>query len=81
MTTVVSSVERRFLTVEEVAQYAGISKHTLYTMVSQRRIPYTKVGRLTRFDRKTIDHWLDDHTMLPLAKKVKLAAAITNECA
>ena len=44
------SLSRRLVTVEDIAIYTGLSIHTVYTMVSQRRIPYVKVGRLTKFD-------------------------------
>ena len=39
------------------------SVHTLYTMVSQRRIPYVKMGRLTKFDREEIDKWIASHAV------------------
>lgn len=59
-------VKRRLLDIGEVAQYTGLSKHTLYTMVSQRRIPFVKVGRLTKFDLALLDKWLMQHTVMPL---------------
>jgi excisionase family DNA binding protein len=49
---------RRLLNIKEVANYTGLSPHTLYTMVSQRRIPYVKLGRLTKFDRYELDRWI-----------------------
>ncbi len=49
---------RRLLGINEVAVYTGLSVHTLYTMVSQRRIPYVKLGRLTKFDRLELDRWI-----------------------
>ncbi len=33
-------IKRRLLNVKEVAEYTGLSVHTLYTMVSLRRIPF-----------------------------------------
>ena len=53
----------RLLDIKEVADYTGLSVHTLYTMVSQRRIPYVKMGRLTKFDREEIDKWVTHHSM------------------
>ena len=41
---------QRLMSVKETAAYTGLSYHTVYTMVSQRRIPFVKVGRLLRFD-------------------------------
>jgi len=38
-------------------------------MVSQRRIPYVKVGRLVRFDPGHLEDWLAHHTVMPLSSK------------
>ena len=54
---------RRLLTIKEVADYTGLSPHTLYQMVSQRRIPFVKMGRLTKFDREELDKWITDHSV------------------
>ena len=54
---------RRLLDIKEVAHYTGLSVHTLYTMVSQRRVPYVKMGRLTKFDRDEIDRWIAAHSV------------------
>lgn len=62
-------IARRLLTIQEVAAYTGLSVHTLYTMVSQRRIPFVKVGRLTKFDRYLLDDWLATHTVMPITLK------------
>ena len=59
----------RLLSVREAGDYTGLSPHTLYTMVSQRRIPYVKVGRLTKFDVGLLDAWLKQHTVMPLPEK------------
>jgi excisionase family DNA binding protein len=37
---------RGLISVQAAAAYVGLSVHTVYAMVSQRRIPYVKVGRL-----------------------------------
>jgi excisionase family DNA binding protein len=55
----------RLLTPSEVAEYLGIALPTVYTMCSQRRIPYVKVGRLNKFDVKQIEGWLAKNTVLP----------------
>lgn len=38
----------------------NLSISTLYTWVSQRRIPFLKVGRLTKFDVRKIDEWIEE---------------------
>jgi predicted DNA-binding transcriptional regulator AlpA len=35
----------------------------LYTMVSQRRVPFVKMGRLTKFDRVELDKWIAGHSV------------------
>ncbi len=60
---------RRLLTIKEVSKIIGLSKHTLYKMVSQRRIPYVKVGRLTKFDVTLLDQWIKQHTVMPMPER------------
>ncbi len=60
---------RRLISIQEVAEYTGLSIHTLYTMVSQRRIPYVKVGRLTKFDMALLDQWIKQNTVMPMPSK------------
>jgi len=56
----------RLLSIQDVSVYTGLSVHTLYTMVSQRRIPFVKVGRLVKFDLALIDAWINKRTVMPL---------------
>ncbi len=60
---------RRLISIPEAAEYTGLSPRTLYTMVSQRRIPYVKVGRLTKFDLTLLDEWIKTNTVMPLPPK------------
>lgn len=60
-------ITRRLFTIREVAEYTGLSVHTLYTMTSQRRIPFVKTGRLVKFDLKAIDAWIERHSVKPLS--------------
>ena len=60
---------RKLLTVQEVSAYTGLASDTIYKMVSQRRIPFTKVGKLVKFDQAILDAWLKQHTVMPIAPK------------
>lgn len=62
-------IERRLLNIQEVSVYTGLSVHTIYTMVSQRRIPFVKVGRLTKFDMGLLDAWIKQYTVMPMPIK------------
>ena len=57
---------RRLLSMDEASQYLDIAKSTLYTMVSQRRVPFVKVGRLTKFDVRALEAWIGKHSVAPL---------------
>lgn len=61
---------RRLIAIQEAAEYTGLSPHTLYTMVSQRRIPFVKVGRLVKFDVELLDKWIKQNTVMPMPSKV-----------
>lgn len=51
-------MERRYLNINELSEYIGIRKGTLYVWVCQKRIPYAKIGGLLRFDLREIDSWV-----------------------
>lgn len=66
----IGTIERRLIDVNQVSDYTGLAVKTIYSMVSQRRIPFVKLGRLTKFDVTEIDHWIKRN-----AVKVQLPAA------
>jgi excisionase family DNA binding protein len=49
----------------EAAAYLGISLGTLRNWTSQRTIPFAKRGRVVRYQRKALDHWLVTGTGQP----------------
>ena len=60
----------QIITIQEASQYTGLAVKTLYTMVSQRRIPHVKVGRLLRFDVGLLNQWLQEQTVMPMPVKL-----------
>lgn len=60
---------KRLISIDEAAEWTGLSVYTIYNMVSQRRIPYVKVGRLTKFDVGLLEAWLKQHTVMPMPEK------------
>jgi len=57
------------LTIKQAATYTGLSVYTLYKMVSQRRIPYIKLGRAIRFHPKQLEAWIHQQTIMPMPDK------------
>lgn len=52
----------KLLNINELSQYLGIKKSTVYAWIHGKRIEYIKVGRLVKFDKRKIDAWLERHT-------------------
>lgn len=50
---------RKLLSVKEAVPVTGLSRHTLYAWVHQRRIPHVKLGSRVMFDRVEIDRWIE----------------------
>ena len=57
------ALEKRFLGIEQLAEYLGIAKGTVYVWVCHRKIPYVKVGRLVKFDMQKIEVWLNENSV------------------
>jgi excisionase family DNA binding protein len=51
-------MEDRWLSVDEIAEYLGVSKDTVYTWVTAKGMPGHKVGRLWKFKRVEVDGWV-----------------------
>ena len=51
-------MEGRWLSVEEVATYLGVSRDTVYRWIELRRFPAHKVGRSWKSKVSEIDDWV-----------------------
>ena len=56
-------MQKRLITIKEASEYLGISVNTLYSWVSQKKIDYVKMGRLTKFDLRVLDRYIDNNTV------------------
>ena len=65
------AIPPRLMGIDQVAAYLGLSPHTVYRFVSQRKIPHVKIGKLVKFDHLEIDKWISSH-----AVKVRRSIAI-----
>jgi excisionase family DNA binding protein len=52
-------MEKIYLNIDELSQYWGIKKSTLYAMVERREIPFYRVGRLILFKKDEIDSFMN----------------------
>lgn len=50
--------EDRWYSVEEIADYLGVKRDTLYKWINRRQMPAHKVGRLWKFRKEEVDQWI-----------------------
>lgn len=50
--------EDRWLSVEEIARYLGVSKESIYRWLDRGTIPSHRVGKLWRFKPSEVDAWV-----------------------
>lgn len=57
----------QLLAVTEVAELLNVQPRHIYRLVSERRIPYIKLGKLLRFELAAIIEWIhaSRHNALP----------------
>ncbi|MGK5085709.1 helix-turn-helix domain-containing protein [Bdellovibrionota bacterium FG-1] len=53
-----TSLSDRWLSVEEIASYLGVSKDTVYDWISGKRMPAHKIVRLWKFRQEEVDAWV-----------------------
>lgn len=53
------------MTAEQLSEYLQISRSSVYKLVQNRELPYTKLGASLRFPRTIIDKWLSEKTVWP----------------
>jgi len=56
-----SSREKSFLTVEEVAERMSVSKAWLYRQAKAGKVPHIRFGSVIRFSLDDINRWVIEH--------------------
>ena len=51
-------IQDRWLSVEEVANYLGVNRDTLYKWITRNHMPAHKAGRLWKLKVDEVDRWL-----------------------
>ncbi|MBL6974750.1 MAG: helix-turn-helix domain-containing protein [Deltaproteobacteria bacterium] len=51
-------LEERWLSVDEIAEYLGVSKDTVYAWINDKGMPAHRMGRLWKFKREDVDGWV-----------------------
>lgn len=51
-------MEDRWLAVDEIVEYLGVSRDTIYAWIAERGLPAHRVGRLWKFKKEAVDAWV-----------------------
>jgi excisionase family DNA binding protein len=54
------------MTVKEASRYLAVPVPTLYTRVWERTIPFVRLGRSIRFDRRDLDQMIESNKVHPV---------------
>ncbi|WP_321496002.1 helix-turn-helix domain-containing protein [uncultured Desulfobacter sp.] len=50
----------RWLSVDEMAEYLGVRRDTIYRRINDKHMPAHKIGRLWKFKKDEVDTWVRD---------------------
>ena len=76
------TIQDRWLSVNELMRYLGVSRDTIYDWLATRHLPGHKVGRLWKFKQDEIDKWVKaSNAAAPGAfpKKPRVEAVVSAE--
>jgi len=46
--------------IKELAEYLGIGKSKIYSLIRHKKIPASRIGRQYRFSKEVVDSWLKE---------------------
>ena len=72
---------KEFFNINELSEYLGIKKSTLYAMIGNGDLPHYRIGRLIRFRCDDVDSWIQAHrreTIVPEKKAMEIMKAVKN---
>ena len=54
-----AELEDRWLSVDEISQYLGVSSDTIYRWIDKQAMPAHRMGRLWKFKKDQVDAWVE----------------------
>lgn len=52
-------IEERWLSVDEISKYLGVSSDTVYRWINKHSMPAHRVGRFWKFKKEQVDAWVE----------------------
>lgn len=65
ISTLAQSKNYDLMLIDEAAEFLKLKKSTLYVMVSNKKIPFIKKGKMLYFDRGQLTEWLQQGEVRP----------------
>jgi excisionase family DNA binding protein len=53
-----ATLEDRWLSLNEICEYLGVSSDTVYKWIEKHSMPAHRMGRLWKFKRDDVDNWI-----------------------
>lgn len=53
--------ENRWITMREVCEYLGVTRHTIFRWMEKLEMPARKIGGNWRFKKSEIDKWIEEN--------------------
>lgn len=50
-------MEDRWLSMDEICEYLGVSDDTIHRWIKAKQMPATKIGRCWKFKKALVDEW------------------------
>jgi excisionase family DNA binding protein len=54
------NTNKQIMDIKELSEYLGIGKSKIYSLIKQKKIPASKIGRQYRFSKDIVDNWLKE---------------------
>ncbi|PJB81575.1 MAG: transcriptional regulator [Acidobacteria bacterium CG_4_9_14_3_um_filter_49_7] len=54
-----AEIHDRWLSVDEICKYIGVSKDTVYKWIDKYGMPAHRMGRLWKFKKEQVDKWVE----------------------
>ena len=63
-------MEDRWLSMDEMCEYLGVSDDTIHRWIKTKQMPATKIGRCWKFRKNLVDGWGEGVEFVPNRKKI-----------
>lgn len=63
--------ENRWLSADEIAEYLGVKRDTIYKWIERHNLPAHKAGRLWKFRKLEVDAWLVGSSDKPFSSEAE----------